>query len=377
MRVLQLISSEGLFGAERVVLELSKSLQKTRNCHPIVGIIKNEYNPHVETADEARANNIDTVVFSCKSQFDLSVIASIRAFIRDKNVDVVHCHGYKSNFYGLFASKNNIATITTNHNWLKSHWKLKIYCFLDSLWIRYFGRIVAVSDGVKADMLKYRVPEAKIRVIDNGIDLDRFDREISTENLGKEFGLNGDSKVIGTIGNLGHEKAHSNLLKAARGVIETDKSIKVLIVGDGQLREYLMEEAVSLGIENNIIFAGYRKDIPELLSLMDIFVLPSIKEGLPMVLLEAMAAKKPVIATSVGAIPRVLSGGVGILIEPGDVSGLKEAISNLIEDREESQKLAAKGYVRVKDVYSSENMSKRYLDLYNELISGRSSEKTL
>ena len=376
MRVLQLISSEGLFGAERVVLELSKSLQ-TRDCHPIVGIIKNEYNPHVETVDEAMANNIDTVIFPCKSQFDMSVISLIRTFIRDKKIDVVHCHGYKSNFYGLLASKGNIATVTTNHNWLKSHWKLKIYCFLDSLWIRYFGRIVAVSEGVKADMLKYRVPEKKIRVIDNGIDLDRFSQEISTENVRKEFGLNGNSKVIGTIGNLGHEKAHSNLLKAAKGVIETDKAVRFLIVGDGALREYLMEEAVTLGIENHVIFAGYRKDIPELLSLMDIFVLPSIKEGLPMVLLEAMAAKKPVIATKVGAVPKVLRGGAGILIEPGEVSGLKEAIRDLIEDREELQKLAANGFTRVKDMYSSENMSKSYLALYKDLIASQFAEKNL
>ncbi len=369
MRVLQLISSKGLFGAERVVLELSKSLQKTRSCHPVVGIIKNEYNPHIETVDEARANNIDTVVFPCRSQFDLGVIASIRTFIRDNDIDVVHCHGYKSNFYGLLASKGNIATVTTNHNWLKSHWKLKIYCFLDSLWIRYFGRIVAVSEEVKADMLKYMVPEEKIRVIDNGIDLERFNREISTENLRKEFGLNGDSKIIGTIGSLGHEKAHINLLKAARGVIEVHKSVRFLIVGDGPLREYLREEAVSLGIEDHIIFPGYRKDIPELLSLMDIFVLPSIKEGLPMVLLEAMAAKKPVIATRVGAVPKVITHNIsGLLIEPGDINELKKSIIELISSDSKAVQISPLGYQKVKESFSSEVMAGEYISLYKELI---------
>lgn len=369
MRVLQLISSKGLFGAERVVLELSKGLQQTSDCHPIVGIIKNEYNPHVETVDEARANNIDTVIFPCRSQFDLSVISSIRAFIRDKKIEVVHCHGYKSNFYGLLASKGNIATVTTNHNWLKSHWKLKIYCFLDSLWIRYFGRIVAVSEGVKEDMLNYRVPGKKITVIDNGIDLSRFNREISTENVRKEFGLNGDSKIIGTIGSLGHEKAHSNLLKAAKGVIETDKSVRFLIVGDGPLREHLMEEAVTLGIENHVVFAGYRKDIPELLSLMDIFVLPSIKEGLPMVLLEAMAAKKPVIATRVGAVPKVITHNVsGLLIEPGNINELKKSIIELINNNSKAVQLSPVGYQKVKENFSSEVMAGEYISLYNELV---------
>jgi glycosyltransferase involved in cell wall biosynthesis len=369
MRVLQLISSKGLFGAERVVLELSKSLQKTRDCQPIVGIIKNEYNPHVETVDEAKANNIDTVIFPCKSQFDLSVIFSIRAFIRDRNVDIVHCHGYKSNFYGLLASKNKVPTVTTNHNWLKSHWKLKIYCLLDSIWIRYFGRIVAVSEGVREDMLKYKVSGKKIRVIDNGIDLGRFKREISTENVRKEFGLNGDSKIIGTIGSLGHEKAHSNLLKAAKGVIETHKSVRFLIVGDGPLREYLREEAVSLGVENNIVFTGYRKDIPELLSVMDIFVLPSIKEGLPMVLLEAMAAKKPVIATRVGAVPKVITHNEsGLLIEPGNTKELKQSIMELISNNSKAVQLSQRGYQEVKTNFSSEVMAGEYMSLYNELL---------
>ncbi len=364
-----MISSKGLYGAERVVVELCKGLLKTGDCHPVVGVIMNEYNPHAEVAEEARANGIETVVFSCRSQFDFRLALLLRKFARDTGIDIVHCHGYKSNFYGLFASVKNIPSITTNHNWLRSHWRLKVYCFLDSLWIRYFGRIVAVSEGVKEDMLRFGVPEERIVVVDNGIDLDRFSREVSTESLREELGLDGTSKVVGTIGSLGHEKGHRYLLRAAKGIVETDRSVKFLIVGDGPLRDELKREAAELGIEHNVIFTGYRKDIPELLSVMDIFVLPSVKEGLPMVLLEAMAAKKPVIATRVGAVPKVIGDGAGVLIEPGDVYALKEAISSLLEDKNEFQKLAANGYKRIKDEYSSENMCRKYLDLYHDLVS--------
>lgn len=369
MKILHLISSSGLFGAERVVIELSKSLKNTHDCHPIVGVIKNAYNPHIEVAEEAKANHIDSVIFTCKGQFDLKLVSLIRRYIKNNKVDIIHCHGYKSNFYGLLSAKNKLPLVTTNHNWLTHHWKLKVYCFLDGLWMRYFDRIVAVSDGIKRDMLRYKIPEKKIMVIDNGIDVGRFNRKIATEDIKKEFGINGNIKVIGTIGSLKFEKGHVYLLRVAREVIKSFKDVKFFIVGDGPLRKQLEDEAKNLGIEKNIIFTGLRNDVPELLSIMDIFVLPSIKEGLPMVLLEAMASKKPVVATKVGAIPKIINDNKsGILVEPQDIIGLKDVIINLIKDSGKAERLALEGYEKVKKDFSSERMCRKYLNLYSELI---------
>lgn len=370
MHILHLISSSGLLGAERVVIELSKGLQVMHNCHPVIGAIKNIYNPHTEIVDEAIGNNINSVVFPCKSQFDIKLIFSIKEFIKNNRIDIVHCHGYKSNLYGLLASQKKIPSVTTNHNWLKSHWKLKVYCFLDNLWIRYFDRIVAVSEEIRDEMIRYKIPEKKIRIIDNGIDVNRFDKTIPDEKLKRELGLNGNCAVIGTIGSLKYEKGHEYLLKAAKEVLESHAAIKFLIVGGGPLRNSLEDEAKNLGIAGNVIFTGYRKDVAELLSVMDIFVLPSVKEGLPMVLLEAMAAKKPIIATRVGAVSKVIRDNeTGILVEPGDVSALQRAIGNLLNDTMKTQGLALKGYGRVKKDFSSENMCREYLTLYKELLS--------
>ncbi len=368
MRILHLISSKGLYGAERVVIELSKGLLRA-GCRPVVGVIMNEYNPHAEVAEEARANGIEAFEFPCRSQFDLRLAVSIRDFVREKAIDVIHCHGYKSNFYGLFASVKNIPAVTTNHNWLRSHWRLKVYCFLDSLWIRYFGRIVAVSEGVKEDMLKFRVPEERIVVIDNGIDLDRFDREVSDEGVRKEFGLDGSIRVVGTIGSLGHEKGHLYLLRAARDIVRADESVRFLIVGDGPLREELTAEAAELGIEDKVVFTGYRKDIPELLSVMDVFVLPSVKEGLPMVLLEAMASKRPVIATRVGAVPKVvIHNKTGVLIDSGSPRELEISIRDLIGNGDKALQLGMNAYEAVKERFSAAAMAGRYASLYNDLL---------
>lgn len=369
MQILHLISSNGLFGAERVVIELSKSLRLINNCKPIVGVIKNLKNPHTEIAEEAKSNGLMTIVFPCKGKFDIKTISEIRKFMKRVQIDLIHCHGYKSNLYGLLASKNILPTLTTNHNWLTWHWKLKIYCFFDSLWIRHFDRIVAVSEEIKRSMLKYKIPKEKIKVIDNGIDIERFNKEILTKNIKREFGINENVKVVGTIGSLKFEKGHTFLLRAAKEILNINKDVKFLFVGDGPLRKILEDETKNLGIEKDIIFTGLRNDIPELLSIMDIFVLPSVKEGLPMVILEAMASKKPVIATKVGGIPKVINNEEnGILVEPKDVSALKHSIIDLMNNVSKMHRLAYEGYEKVKRNFSSDAMCKKYYDLYQELM---------
>lgn len=368
MRILHLISSGGLFGAERVAVELSKSLKKTYHCEPILGVIRNVYNPHEEILEEAINNGIAYTVFSCRSQLDLKLVFSIREFIKKNRIDVIHCHGYKSNFYGLLASKGKVPSVTTNHNWLTTHWKLKTYCFLDSLWIRFFDRIVAVSNEVKKDMLRYKIPEAKIRVVDNGIALERFAKLVETNIMKNQLGFDEKIRIIGTIGSLKIEKGHIYLLEAARQILDIVRDLRFLIIGDGPLRKALEEKSEKLGIEKQVIFMGQRKDIPELLVAMDIFVLPSIKEGLPIALLEAMAARRPVIATRVGAIAKVIENkDIGILVEPKNTNELRDAIMNLLSDPGRMDRLAREGFRRVCTDFSSDEMGKNYLKLYNEL----------
>lgn len=367
LRVLHLISSRGLYGAERVAIELCSSLKRQR-CEPVIGVIMNTYNPHKEVVEEAENNSIAAVVFPCKAKFDSRAVEAIRTFVRKKDIDIIHCHGYKSNFYALLARRKGMPLVATNHNWLTSHWKLRIYRRIDSLLIRFFNKIVAVSEGVKNDMLNSGVPAEKISVIDNGIDLTRFQDHQPAEKLKRELGISLNELVVGTIGNLGVEKGHTYLLQAARNIFASGRAVKMLIVGEGPLLGFLKQETEQYGLNKNVIFTGFRTDIPELLSIMDLFVLPSIKEGLPMVLLEAMAAQKPVIATSVGAIPNIIQGENGILVAPGDVQGLEDALSSLLADDGKRRRYAEGGYETVRTKYSSDRMSARYLALYKEVM---------
>lgn len=371
MRILHLISSSGLFGAERVVLELSKALVKQGH-HPVIGVLRNSHNPHTEITDEAKEGSIDNAVFPCRGQFDVKLVSSIREFIRRNRVDLVHCHGYKSNFYGILASKNLAPSVATNHNWIKSNWRLKAYCLVDRRLIRRFSRVVAVSDVIKEEMLRVGVPEEKIRVIYNGVDADRLNATGSSETLKKELGLEGTGRIVGTIGGLIEEKGYGYLLRAAKEIIGVEKGVKFLIVGDGPLNGQLRDMARGLGIEDSVIFTGYRKDVPDLLSVMDIYILPSVREGLPMVLLEAMAAGKPVIASRVGAVPKVvIDNESGVLITPSDVGGIKKAVLDLIRDEPRAKRLGLMGNIRLKEKFSSDVMAGEYMSVYGELVPGK------
>ncbi|MCP4369045.1 MAG: glycosyltransferase family 4 protein, partial [Deltaproteobacteria bacterium] len=367
MRILHLTDGEKIYGSGRVILELSKAFKKVYSCHSVIGVINRSSNSPIEILEEARANGLAVVNFSNPGKLNFKLLYLIKKFISDNNITLLHCHGYKSNFYGLIAAKKKIPIVTTNHNWLKSHWKLKFYCFIDALLIRYFDRIVAVSGEIKEDMVRYRIPEKKISVIDNGIDLDRFKKPVSDTDIKEEFGLK-DEVIVGTIGSLGVEKGHIFLLMAARKVVDKNKNVKFLIVGEGYLRNQLEAKALSLGIRDNVIFAGYRCDIPELISAMDIFVLPSIKEGLPMVILEAMAANKPVIASNIGAVPKIIKHHEsGILIEPGNINDLSNAIIEIIAESNKMLKMSQAGNIRIKEKFSSEIMAERYMNLYKDL----------
>ncbi len=178
-----------------------------------------------------------------------------------------------------------------------------------------------------------------------------------------------DSRVVGVIGSLSKEKGHIYLLKSFKEVVEKFPNLKLLIVGDGYLGEDLKNKVREWSIEDHVIFTGTRKDIPQILSLIDVFVLPSLKEGLPMALLEAMASKKPIIATHVGAVPKVIENNEsGILIKPKDITGFKNALIDLLKNKDKAELLATNAYKTVASKFSSKIMAQKYINLYKEIV---------
>jgi len=375
LKVLHLINSSGFFGADNVLIELSKQMRQTA-FSPTIGVFKNLKIPHLEVAEVARRYDFPVEIFPCKGKLDIRTILSIRNFLRAQKIDIAHSHGYKSNFYALAASTGNkVSLIATCHNWLGQDRKMKLYARLDKSFLNRFDKVVAVSDSVEKEILKHNISPAKVLVIQNGIDLGRFNSGRKTDTLRRELGIDPKCNIVGTVGRLSEEKGHTHLLHGAQKVLQAYPDVVFLIVGDGPLREDLQDKALQLAQEGSVnpfLFTGVRNDMEEIYSLMDIFVLPSLTEGLPMVLLEAMAAQKPVVATRVGAVPRVIENGhSGLLIPPGDVESLAGAIIDLLNDPQKAQYMAQNGYERVRDHFSAKRMAEQYIKVYEDVLSTR------
>lgn len=368
-RILHLISSSGFLGAENVVLELAKESVKA-GYWTTIGIIENRNNLHMGLADRAINEGMKVQIFPCRGRFDSKTIDNIRDFIDREQPNILHSHGYKSNFYAWRAlSGLNMPWVVTNHG-KRVGMKLSVYNWLNIFFMKKADKLIAVSREIADEMKKKGITSTKILVIDNGIDLQKFSNLEKSNDLRKSFRLNGNDKIVGTIGSLTEEKGHMYLLKAARQVMDKCPECRFLIVGDGGQRQFLEEKTAHLGLTEKVLFAGSRKDVPEILSMLDAFVLPSLKEGLPMALLEAMASRVPVIATSVGAIPKVLENGVsGILIQPKDSQAIASAIMQVVNDKQGSFEMAQKGFEQVRDHFSSKTMSEKYLTVYEELLS--------
>jgi len=368
MKILQLISSIGFFGAENVVLELSRELSSLEGIDNVIGVFENSQNSHTEIAQYAKADSLKTMIFKCNGKVDFETLFVIKKFIKNEKIDIIHTHGYKSNIYGFVVAKMLKKPImSTCHNWIANDFKTKAYYLLDKFILSKFNKIVAVSEDIRDELLRNKVKKDKISLIYNGINIDKFNND--NNDLKREFNIGKKIKVIGIVARFTAEKGLSNLLHAAQKASQLFPDCVFLFVGDGPLRDDLVKKSVELGIKEKVIFTGLRSDIPEIYSTIDIFVLPSLKEGLPIVLLEAMAAKKSIITTNVGAIPKVIENKKeGILISPNNISALTEALICLLKDEELSKELSLNAYNKVTRGFSSKMMCAKYIGIYEEIL---------
>jgi len=161
MKVLQLISSGGFYGAENVLMELSLELKSEMEGSVIVGGLRNSRSPHLEVVEKCQERGLETSVFPCRGRFDVRTIIQIKNFIRDKRIDILHSHGYKANIYSVFAAYGlPVSVIATCHNWLGNGLNMKLYSVADRFLLRWFDRIVAVSEDVKRTAIRSGRPPA-------------------------------------------------------------------------------------------------------------------------------------------------------------------------------------------------------------------------
>ena len=365
LRILQIRASSEILGAERVVIELCNSLSE-KGCLPILGVPTDRRGGGSELSTTARSENIAVKEFPISGPFDFSVLSKIRHYVRENRIDIVHSHGYRENLYAL-ACRRDAKIIATNHLWKRTSPRLRLYAYLDAKLLQRFPRVVAVSSEIAEDIRNAGVNESKVHVVSNGIPTNTFVQN-TDDSIRKELGIEAGRVVYGTVSSLTPEKAVGNAIEAIANCREDCSDPCLLVVGDGPERMALERLAESHGANDHVFFAGRRSNMSAVYGAIDVFMLPSLIEGLPMALLEAMSSALPVIATDVGDVRMVVDGAVGALVRPGDIEALSSSIRTFAQNQERRAQMGMNARRRIIDNFSSTAMANQYMKIYRELL---------
>jgi glycosyltransferase involved in cell wall biosynthesis len=365
MKILHIISSGGMYGAEAVILNMSRTLNESSHSS-VLGVFSNSANPNLQLHGTATAQGIESHLISCTGQIDRTVPSSIRELADRTNADVVHAHGYKADIYCYFALRGSrVPLVSTCHTWYDNDLTVSLYGAADRFILRNYAAIVAVSEDVKQRLLKAGVRKEKIHIVRNGIDLRPFDNAApSLRNLSSQ-----DAPIVGLIGRLATEKGVDIFLRAAARVLAELPATKFVVIGEGPDREQLEILIDELQVRNNVFMLGRRDDMPGVYASLDIMVSASRHEGLPMAILEGMASSRPVVATAVGAVPEVVvDGRTGVLVPSENVEALAAKIVALLNNRTQRENLGAAAKRLIEEEFSAERMTTDYLHIYEQAV---------
>lgn len=362
MKILHVISSGGMYGAEAVILNLSRTL-RDRGHESALAVFANSAQPNDQLERRARAEGLETHAIPCRGQLDLAVPSRLRELVRTARVDVVHAHGYKADIYAAWALHGSKTPfVSTCHNWLDNNLLLRIYGKLDRLALRKFQRVIAVSEGVQQRLLSSGVRADKVMLISNGIDLRPLTVVERSPSQTRPY-------TVGIVARLSAEKGVDLFLQAAAAIHESLPETQFVVAGDGPDRAALQKLIEELHLNDHARLVGRQENMPAFYASMDVLVLSSRTEGLPMALLEGMGSGLPVVATSVGEIPLVIENGqTGLLVPPEDPRSLAKAVIALLGDSELRYSMGERARARVDREFSAERMTEAYLRVYETVL---------
>jgi len=364
-------------GAENQMYLLAKFLDKEKYS---VTLICSDFEKLKNWTDKFESEGIEVIKLSVFHKHDPRHYSQLKEIIKNRKIDILHIHMWNpaSCRYALMlANKYNLPTIVTEHDpfeltGFKGYIKSKL--------IRNIQKIITVSD-TNNKVVSHLFPSLakKIVTIHNGIDCTWFKSQLLglTEGKIKEFRekifeINEDYKIILTVAELHERKGIKYLIKAMSGVLEENNKIKLIIVGNGPKYNELKQLAMEEGVINNVLFLGFRKDIPQLMASSDLFVLPSKKEAFGLVLLEAGITRLPIIASKTGGIPEIIENGInGVLIPPENPKKLTRSILEIFNDDFKRNSYIEEGYKKVKNSFDAKIMAKKTQEVYDEVLNNQ------
>lgn len=372
--VLHLIESLVRGGAERRLVNDLKFMDKNRFNHVVAYLFGVD-----DLKGEILDLGIEVIPLNLKTRFDWVGLKKLLEIVRSKSVDIIHSQLFYADLYArmtkLFIRKIRlISTIQSsyyepNNDYLYSRKRRLI----DSLTGRVCNdRFVAVSEFVRDSIIRrLKFPADRIEVIHNYVDVENFQNSSPEvlQELRRRFSLDDNMPVLITVGRLDPPKGHDYLIEAFAKLIKDNAGLKLLIVGDGPSRRQLEDRVRSLNLQDNIIFTRMRSDVLELLYLADIFVFPTLSEGFPLAVLEAMAVGLPCVASDIGPNREVIeSGKTGLLFRAGDLDDLTITMKRLISDVHLAKSLGCHARESVQSRFNPSGMSQKLCDLYTRVL---------
>jgi glycosyltransferase involved in cell wall biosynthesis len=311
-----------------------------------------------------------------KGALDRSVARTMLRICKKYNVRIWHGHDYKSNLIGLTLRPFwDMKLVTTVHGWVKQTTRTPLYYAVDRWCLPYYHAVMCVSDDLVERVLKLNVDPARVSLILNGIDERRFDRKFPAAQspLREQMKTPAGRLVIGAVGRLSPEKAFNNLIKATHELVQAGRDVELWIAGEGDDREHLEKLIAHLGCGDRVKLLGFFKDTVALYGAMDLYVLSSLREGLPNVVLEAMSMRVPVVSTEVAGVPKLITDGQsGLLCPIGDIESLRVAMDRLIADETMRQRLAEAGRRVIETQFSFARRMEKEQAIYDQVLRGRS-----
>jgi glycosyltransferase involved in cell wall biosynthesis len=305
-----------------------------------------------------------------RGPLDPGVVLRLLNVCRRERPSIWHGHDYKTNALGLLLRRFwPMRLVSTLHGWVHHTARTPLYYWIDRLCLPFYEKVVCVSEDLHRACRACGVPDDRCELLENGVDLDEYARRRSVAEAKRRLGLSPGRLLVGAAGRLSAEKGFDLLIRAVDRLLRDGLDAELILVGEGGERAALEALVGELGLGDRVRLLGYRPDLPVWFEAMDGFALSSLREGLPNVLLEAMALETPVVATRIAGVPRLVRHGEnGLLVGPGSVDELAEALGRLLRDAGLRRRLARAGRRTVEEGYSFAARMDKLRALYDHLL---------
>jgi glycosyltransferase involved in cell wall biosynthesis len=302
---------------------------------------------------------------------DLRAACQMIRLCREENVAIWHGHDYKSNALGLVARRWwPMKLVTTVHGWVQHTRRTPLYYAIDKYCLRRYDEVICVSKDLYEECLELGVRPSRCHLVHNGIDVEEFRRSRARADARQQFRDAGGRLLVGAMGRLSDEKGFDLLIRAAARELRAGLEFSLWIAGDGAERGRLEALIRELGVGDQIRLLGHVSDPKAFCEAIDVFALSSLREGLPNVLLEAMALEAPVLATRIAGIPSLISDGEnGLLVEPGSIDELATGLRRLIGDKQLRERLAKAGRSTIERTFSFQQRMEKIVAIYDRVLS--------